>query len=144
MIHFAVNPIFQIGKKTAPLIGAALIGCIMNGVLIMALARGGDASGLAIAQSGAAIASLMALLGFAARTRPHWPAARDLGAIAVSTGAMMLVLLPLRNATPGVLTLASEIVAGLAVFASLMLAFDGIGMRRFMVNRVFARPAEAR
>jgi O-antigen/teichoic acid export membrane protein len=144
MIHFAVNPMFQIGKKTAPLIGAALIGCVMNGVLIMSLARGGDASGLAIAQSGAAIASLVALLVFATRTRPHWPAARDLGAIAISTGAMMLVLLPLRNAAPGLLTLAAEIAVGIAVFASLMLAFDGIGMRRFMVNRVFARPAEAR
>jgi peptidoglycan biosynthesis protein MviN/MurJ (putative lipid II flippase) len=134
---------FQIGKKTAPLIGAALIGCIMNGVLIMALARGGDASGLAIAQSGAAIASLMALLGFAARTRPHWPAARDLGAIAISTGAMALVLLPLRNGAPGVLTLAAEIVVGMAVFASLMLAFDGIGFRQLLRNRVFAKPVEA-
>src|SRR3954451_17815549 len=70
MIHFAVNPMFQIGKKTAPLIAAALIGCVINAILIVFLARGGDASGLAIAQSGAAIASLIALLVFAARTQP--------------------------------------------------------------------------
>jgi O-antigen/teichoic acid export membrane protein len=144
MIHFAVNPIFQIGKKTAPLIGAALIGCIMNGVLIMALARGGDASGLAIAQSGAAIASLIALLAFATRTRPHWPAARDLGAIATSTCAMALILLPLRNGAPGVLTLAAEVVVGIGVFAGLMLVFDGIGSRRLLVRRLFPRTAEAR
>jgi O-antigen/teichoic acid export membrane protein len=144
MIHFAVNPIFQIGKKTAPLIGAAFIGCIMNGVLIMSLARGGDASGLAIAQSGAAMASLVALLAFAARTRPHWPAARDLAAIAISTGAMALVLLPLRNGAPGVLTLAAEIVVGIAVFAGLMLVFDGIGSRQLLVRRLFPRTAEAR
>jgi O-antigen/teichoic acid export membrane protein len=142
MIHFAVNPMFQIGKKTAPLIGAALIGCVMNGVLIMFLARGGDASGLAIAQSGAAIASLIALLVFAARTQPHWPAARDLAAIAVSTGAMALVLLPLHNAVPGVLTLGAEIVVGIAVFAGLMLAFDGIGSRQLILGRLFAKPAE--
>jgi O-antigen/teichoic acid export membrane protein len=143
MIHFAVNPIFQIGKKTAPLIGAALIGCVANAVLVMILARGGDASGLAIAQSGAAIASLTALLVFAARTRPHWPAARDLAAIAISTGAMVLVLLPLRDATPGVLTLAAAVTIGIAVFAGLMLAFDGVGSRQLILGRLFTKPAEA-
>jgi O-antigen/teichoic acid export membrane protein len=143
MIHFAVNPMFQIGKKTAPLIGAAVIGAVMNAVLLVFLA-GGDASGLAIAQSGAAIASLIALLAFATRTRPHWPAARDLGAIAVSTGAMVLVLLPVRNGVPGVLTLAAEIAVGIGVFAGLMLVFDGIGSRRLLVRRLFPRTAEAR
>jgi O-antigen/teichoic acid export membrane protein len=143
MIHFAVNPIFQIGKKTAPLIGAALIGCGANAVLVMALARGGDASGLAIAQSGAAIASLTALLVFAARTRPHWPAARDLAAIAISTGAMVLVLLPLRDATPGVLTLAAAVTIGIGVFAGLMLAFNGVGSRQLILGRLFTKPAEA-
>jgi peptidoglycan biosynthesis protein MviN/MurJ (putative lipid II flippase) len=144
MIHFAVNPIFQIGKKTAPLIGAALIGCVANGLLVLWLAREGDASGLAIAQSGAAIASLTALLVFATRTRPHWPALRDLAAIVVSAGAMVMVLLPLRNAAPGVLTLSAEIAVGVVVFAGLMLAFDGIGLRQLVVSRVFARPVEVR
>jgi peptidoglycan biosynthesis protein MviN/MurJ (putative lipid II flippase) len=94
IIHFAVNPMFQIGKETAPLIDAALIGAVMNGMLLVFLARGGDASSLAIAQSGAAIASLTALLVFATRTQPHWPAARDLAAVAISTCAMILLLLP--------------------------------------------------
>ena len=58
MIHFAVNPMFQIGKKTAPLIGAALIGCVVNAVLVLLLARGGDAVRARHRQSGAAIASL--------------------------------------------------------------------------------------
>jgi hypothetical protein len=44
---------------------------------------------------------------------------------------MILLLLPLRNAVPGVLTLAAEIVVGVAVFALLMLAFDGIGFASF-------------
>jgi O-antigen/teichoic acid export membrane protein len=131
IIHFAVNPMFQIGKKTAPLIDAALIGAVMNGMLLVFLARGGDASSLAIVQSGAAIASLTALLVFATRTQPHWPAARDLAAVAISTCAMILLLLPLRNAVPGVLTLAAEIVVGVAVFTLLMLAFDGIGFASF-------------
>jgi O-antigen/teichoic acid export membrane protein len=141
IIHFAVNPIFQIGKKTAPLIGAAVIGVVMNGLLLLFFA-GGDASGLAVAQTGAALASLIALLVFAARTQPHWPAARDLTAIAISTCAMLLVLLPLRNATPGVLTLAAEIVVGIGIFAGLMLALDGIGLRQLVLGRFFAKPAE--
>ncbi|MEA2857754.1 MAG: hypothetical protein QOH98_2075, partial [Methylobacteriaceae bacterium] len=132
------------GKKTAPLIGAALFGCVVNGVLLLFLAHRPDASGLAIAQSGAAIASLVALLAFAARTRPHWPPARDLAAIAISTGAMIFVLLPLRNGAPGVVALAAEVVAGIVVFAGLMLAFDAMGARQLLIARVFAKPAEAR
>jgi hypothetical protein len=77
-----------------------LIGGAMNGVLVLLLAGGADASVFAIAQSGDGIASLAALLAFAARTRPHWPVLRDLAAIAISTGAIVLVLLPLHNATP--------------------------------------------
>jgi hypothetical protein len=48
---------------------------------------------------------------------------------------MILLLLPLRNAVPGVLTLAAEIVVGVAVFALLMLAFDGIEFRQLLWNR---------
>ncbi|GAC1559865.1 MAG: hypothetical protein NVS2B5_23370 [Beijerinckiaceae bacterium] len=144
LIHFAVNPVFQIAKKNAPLIGAALIGAATNAILLLFLAKGGDASGLALAQSAAAIASLVALLAFAARTRPHWPAAPDLAAIVISTAAMVVVLLPLRDAAPGALTLGAQIVVGIVVFAGLMLAFDAIGLRQLLVARVFARVAEAR
>ena len=56
---------------------------------------------------------------------------------------MILVLLPLRNAAPGVLTLAAEIVVGIGVFAGLMLAFDGIGSRQLVLSRFFAKPVEA-
>jgi hypothetical protein len=55
---------------------------------------------------------------------------------------MILVLLPLHNAVPGVLTLGAEIVVGIAVFAGLMLAFDGIGSRQLILGRLFAKPAE--
>ncbi|MEA2758831.1 MAG: hypothetical protein QOH65_1444, partial [Methylobacteriaceae bacterium] len=55
-----------------------------------------------------------------------------------------LVLLPLRNGAPGVLTLAAEIAVGIGVFAGLMLVLDGIGSRRLLVRRLFARTAEAR
>ena len=140
MIHFAVNPIFQIGKKTSPLISAALIGCLANAALFFLLARGGDASGLAIAQSGAAIASLAALLAFASRTRPRWPAARDLGAIAISTG----INDGSRDRSWEMMrTLAAEVAAGLAVIAASMLVFDVGGIRRLLAARLFAKPAEA-
>jgi hypothetical protein len=56
---------------------------------------------------------------------------------------MILVLLPLRNGAPGVLTLAAEIAVGVGVFACLMLAFDAIGLRQLLVSRLLARPAEA-
>jgi len=42
------------------------------------------------------------------------------------------------------LTLAAEIVVGIAVFARLTLAFDAIGLRQLLIARLFAKPTEAR
>ena len=51
MILYAINPIFQIRKRTAPLIGAALVACLADPLLLMVLPKSQDASSLAIAQS---------------------------------------------------------------------------------------------
>lgn len=129
MINFAINPIFQIQKKTLPLIAAAMIGCAGTPLLVWLLPRGSDASSLAIAQSGAYVAALVALIGFALASRPRWPSLRDMGAITLAIGAMTAALWPMRQWAPCATTLASQIVVGAGVYGALALALDVGGLR---------------
>lgn len=135
MINFAINPIFQIQKKTAALIAAALIGCAGTPLLVAILPRGADASSLAIAQSGAYLAALVALIGLATASRPRWPGLREFGAIAISVGAMVGALWPMRGWTPGVLTLSTQIVVGAGVFGAMALALDVAALRAPVIDK---------
>jgi O-antigen/teichoic acid export membrane protein len=136
LIQYAINPIFQIAKRTAPLIGAALIACIVDPLLIFLLPRSEDASSLAIAQAGAFLAALLALIVFASFTKPQWPRARDLAATVFGTAAMAAALLPLRDHDPGVTTLAEQVVAGVIIYACLCLGLDIAGLRGIVLTRM--------
>ena len=129
MILFGVNPVFQISKKTAPMIGAALVAVAAGFVLVMTLPWGKDASSLALAQCGAYLAALAATLVFAARAKPIWPRLRDVVFAVTATLGMIAALWPLHDMTPGVLTLLSQLSLGIVVYAVLTLLFDTAGLR---------------
>ena len=129
MILFGVNPVFQIGKKTAPMVGAALVAVAAGFFLVVALPWGKDASSLALAQCGAYLAALVATLFFAARAKPIWPRARDVAFAVVATGGMVAVLSPLREMTPGISTLLLQVSLGVVVYGVLTLIFDTAGLR---------------
>ncbi len=136
MIQYAIAPVFQIEKTTWPLIAAALVACIVDPVLVAVLPRGDGASSLAIAQAGAMLASLVALIGFATAAKPKWPRARDIGAIILGNAAMAAALLPLRAGEPGLATLAVQIAAGAAVYSAIVMGADIAGMRSLAVERL--------
>ena len=129
MILFGVNPVFQIGKKTAPMVGAALVAVAAGFILVVALPWGRDASSLALAQCGAYLAALVATLFFAARAKPIWPRPRDVAFAVAATGGMVAVLSPLREMTPGVSTLLLQVSLGVVVYGVLTLIFDTAGLR---------------
>jgi O-antigen/teichoic acid export membrane protein len=129
MILFGVNPVFQIGKKTAPMVGAALVAVATGFFLVVTLPWGKDASNLALAQCGAYLAALAATLFFAARAKPIWPRPRDVAFAVVATGGMVAVLSPLHEMTPGVLTLLLQVSLGVVVYGVLTLIFDTAGLR---------------
>jgi O-antigen/teichoic acid export membrane protein len=129
MILFAVNPVFQIAKKTAPMIAAALVAAAAGLVLLAVLPWGADASNLAIAQCGAYIAALVVTLVFAAREKPFWPRWRDIATTATATAGMAFVLQPLRDLAPGVSTLTLQICLGVAIYGALTLIFNTAGLR---------------
>ncbi|QGM46936.1 lipopolysaccharide biosynthesis protein [Methylocystis heyeri] len=134
MILFGVNPVFQIAKKTAPMVGAALFASA-GGLLILAiLPWGKDASNLALAQCGAYIAALVATLIFAAREKPFWPRLRDILAAIAATLGMAAALQPLREMTPGVFAMLVQVFVGAAVYGLLTMAFDTAGLRSMALD----------
>ena len=127
---YAVAPIFQIAKRTAPMVFAALAALAVLATLAIVLPRAGGGLWLAFAQSGALIAGLAVALALAAASRPQWPRARDiLGALA-ATVAMALALRPLNALSPGVALLALQACVGATVYGGLAWLFDVARLRQ--------------
>ena len=124
---YAVAPLFQIARRTGPLIAAALTACAGDLALLALLPPGAES--IALAQTGAMGCGLLALILFALATPAQWPGARDILAPLLGVGLMAAALAPLRDWTPGVVTLALQILAGAAIYAAILWAFDACGLR---------------
>ncbi len=129
VILFGVNPVFQIEKKTAPLLVAALAAVGVGVALLFVLPWGHDASHLAIAQAGAYVAALVATIYFALRTQPVWPSLWEIFAALVATGVMALALQQTRVLAPSLATMVVQIAAGVAIYGGMTLLFDIAGLR---------------
>jgi hypothetical protein len=140
---FAVAPIFQIAKRTAPMILAALAAIGADAALVASLPRGQAGYWLAGAQSGALVVGLAVALLLAWSTRPQWPRARDiLGALA-ATGAMALALWPLRGLEPSVALLAGQASIGAAIYGALAWIFDVARLRQRVKSLIGPRAVTA-
>ena len=142
MILYAINPIFQIRKRTAPLIGAALVACLADPLLLMVLPKSQDASSLAIAQSGAFALAFFTLLALACWSKPVWPKLRDLIATALGTLAMVGLLLPLRSRPPSFEVLSLQVAGGVGIYGLLVALFDIASLRTLIAERL--RPTVTR
>ena len=143
LMTFAVAPIFQIAKRTAPMILAALAAIGADAALVASLPRGQAGYWLAGAQSGALVVGLAVALLLAWSTRPQWPRARDiLGALA-ATGAMALALWPLRGLEPSVALLAGQASIGAAIYGALAWIFDVARLRQRVKSLIGPRAVTA-
>ena len=124
---YAVAPLFQIARRTGPLILAALAACAGDVALLALLPPGADS--IALAQTGAMGCGLLTLILFGLATPARWPVARDLLAPLVGVGLMAAVLAPLRDWEPGLATLTLQILAGAAIYAAILWAIDVCGLR---------------
>jgi O-antigen/teichoic acid export membrane protein len=132
MIQYGLNPIFQIAKRTAPLIAAAAVGCVVDVLLLVVLPRGPDTETFAIAQTCALGASFLALIFVATLSKPQWPSLRDVTLVILATAAMALALLPIRDHQPGLVTLIEQVVAGTIIYSFFVAAFDIAGLRTIL------------
>jgi O-antigen/teichoic acid export membrane protein len=142
LIQFGITPLFMIAKRTTPLIAGALIACVVDPLLILVLPRHADASSFAIAQTGAYMVALVALIIMASFSKPQWPRLRDLALTALATAAMAAALLPLREHHPGFLTLVAQVAAGTFIYGLFVYVFDIANLREIAIARL--RPIIAR
>lgn len=142
LILYAINPIFQISKRTAPLICAAVVACVTDPLLLYVLPRSGGASTLAVAQSGAFALAFVTLIGIASLSKPVWPKLRDVAAIILATVVMIVVLLPLREHAASAFFLGFQVAAGVVVYLSIVFLFDIALLRTLLTARL--RPAFTR
>ncbi len=124
---YAVAPVFQIARRTGPLIAAALGACAADIALLAVLPP--NAASIAIAQTGSMAFGLVCLLLLALAAPARWPSLRDLVIPLLATGAMAAALFPLRSWEPGLLTLLVQILAGIVIYGAIVATFDACGLR---------------
>ncbi|QRE75048.1 lipopolysaccharide biosynthesis protein [Methylobacterium aquaticum] len=142
VMNFALNPVFQIRRRTLPLVAAGLVGALVNFGAALALAKPFGPHGIAAAQSLGFLAAML-FLGFRALTGPGrlrmpW---RDPLAVLLATAAMTVAILPLRGLDPWLALPACVVVGGL-VYGALVWCFDIAGLRAAVLAR-FGRAVPA-
>ena len=135
LINYAINPVFQLARRTWPLIGAAAVGAAFNVIVVSFGPVGTDATLIAEAQGSMFIVALVVLLGIAAFTRPQWPLLRDLAKPALGVAAMTAVLLPMRHWQPSLVTLLAQVLVGAFIYALAIIIFDIGGMRGTFLSK---------
>ena len=124
---YAIAPVFQIARRTAPLIAAALGACAADLALLALLPP--QAQSIAVAQTGAMAAGFLCLCAFAMAGPTRWPGARDLLAPLLGAVLMAAALAPLRGWEPGLITLLAQSLGGLAIYGAVMVGLDACGLR---------------
>ncbi|MFE1603046.1 lipopolysaccharide biosynthesis protein [Methylobacterium sp. ID0610] len=143
LMNFALNPIFQIRRRTRPVITAALIGACTNALGVLALAGPLGAHGIAAAQSLGLVAAcgFLALRGLTGPQRLRLPL-RDIAGALAATGVMVAAVLPLRGLGPWA-SLGASVAVGAGVYGALVWSFDIAGLRAAVAPRLRrAVPAE--
>ncbi|WP_336486534.1 lipopolysaccharide biosynthesis protein [Methylobacterium nigriterrae] len=144
LMNFALNPVFQIRRRTLPVIAAAILGLAVNGAGLLLLPPLLGPAGIALAQSlGLGLAflwlSVRALTG-PQRIRLPW---RDIAAAAAASLIMGLALVPLRHLEPAA-ALGLCVPLGIVLYGALAWGLDIAGLRTAIVLRLGRRhPAPA-
>ena len=137
LAQYALNPAFQLQRRTGPVIVAALTALGADAVLVAILPSWLGSVGVAVAQAAGFAAALAVITAQAARSgalRLPW---RDLARAVAATGLMVLPLLPLRGS--GVLVLLLVPPLGAVTYAAAALALDLAGCRTWLAERWQAR-----
>ncbi len=136
LAQFSINAIFQLARKTLPMVAAALSACIADPLFILTLPRGDDASSLAVAQSLALGVGLIVLIGFASANAPKWPRLRDLALTLVACLGMAALGGSLRALRPGFALMLTQMSLAGAFYILIVAAFDVAGLRSAFLDKL--------
>lgn len=134
-IQYALNPVFQLRRRTVPVVAAALAALAIDVVLLTAWPGLDTPRAIAGAQLAGFAGGLVVLVATAlsAGARLPW---RDLAVAALACAAMTAGLHAWRDWHPGVATLALQVAAGAAIYGAVALALDLAGARALLRGRV--------
>ncbi len=139
IIQYALNPFFQLARRTGPVIAAAAVALVVNIGLASMLRETYGPQAYAWSQLGGMLAGLGVALVLAFRTTRLAFLWRDLAVIAGATAAMTVMLLPLRGREPHELVLVATIVVGTGLYTAIIAAFDVAGLRASLWARMTRR-----
>lgn len=141
LMFFAINPVFQIRRRTSPVIAAAAIGLTANGLGLLVLPPLLGGAGVALAQSLALAAAFawLAVRALTGRGRLVLPWTQ-IATASLACAIMAVVLAPLRHLDPPV-ALGLSVPLGAGLYAVLVWSLDIAGLRSQIEARF--RPALA-
>lgn len=139
LTHYMINPAYQLERRLAPMIVAALVAFTTNLVCVVLLPQSSDATSVALAQSIGACAGVAALLAMMFSLDPMWPPAGDIFGAFFAVAAMLAAGAPLRNLAPGAATLGLQIISGAAVYLLVASLLDLCGSRRLIASFLATR-----
>lgn len=140
LVQYALNPVFQLRRRTAPVVAAALVALVIDLAIVLGWPALAGPHGFAAAQLAAMTGGLLVLGTVAIRSGGRLPW-RDLALSGLAGGIMAAVLWPTRGLAAPALLLGPQVVAGAVLYGVLAVAFDVAGARRYLARQLAARRA---
>ncbi|MBN9064450.1 MAG: hypothetical protein BGP06_16710 [Rhizobiales bacterium 65-9] len=137
---YAFNPVFQIQKRTWPVIATALVALGVNYLFARLVAPSLGPHGFAWAQLagyGAALALIFCASLILSPVRPAWG---DIARVLGATVTMIACVWPLRSLTPSFPGLIMIVALGVAIYGALVWFMNIAGLRDAFLGAARARP----
>jgi len=130
----AVNPVFQLAKKTWPVTAAAAIALAVDLALLAFTDVGASVGGLARAYSLSLVVAALISAAIAFRRPAMRPNLRDLAIVVVAVAAMAAAVRPFNAIPSHAVAALGAIVVGGAIYGGALLAFDVAGLRAILAD----------
>lgn len=124
LVNFALNPVFQLEGRTAPVVAAAVVALAADGLGLAVAGSRAGLLGVAMIHSASLIAAGVLAAGLAWRSAPCRPPARDMAGILLAAAAASLAIWPTRWIGQPIATLACAAVAGTGVYVAVLVLLD--------------------
>jgi O-antigen/teichoic acid export membrane protein len=141
LVQYALNPLFQLGRRTGPALLVALAAPVVTGALLLGLPSRLGPSVLAGAHAAGLVAAFLVALVMAARATGARPPLRDLAGVVGATAIMAAAVWPLRDLGPAWASLLAGGIIGAGLYGTLILVLDVAGLRGLAMARLRTRPA---
>lgn len=140
LVQYALNPVFQLRRRTAPVVGAAAVAVALNVTVVFLWPGLTGPQGFAAAQLAGFVGGLLVLTALAAWSGARLPW-RDLLLAVLATAVMVGALWPTRGLASPLVTLGVQTLGGAALYAVLALALDIAGCRGLLADGLLRRGA---